>query len=85
MAVTIEPDRDRAAIGSTPEASEHGLDRLVEREAAVGQELGGHPHLGVDDPVGGEVLDALGAHALDRVARLHHRHGVAEALEVELE
>ena len=45
-------------------------------------QLGGEPHLGVDDAVGGEVLDALPGHPVQRVGRLHHRDGVREALEV---
>ena len=52
---------------------------------AIGQELGGHSDLGVDDPVRRQVLGALGAHALDRVARLHDRRRVAEPIEVQLE
>ena len=39
-----------------PEAVEHGLDDLVEREAGLDVQLGSEAHLGVDDAVGGEVL-----------------------------
>jgi hypothetical protein len=46
-------------------------------------ELGGEADLGVDDPVVGEVLGALGGHALQRLAGLHHRHRVGERLQVE--
>ena len=80
-----EPDRDRAALRAPPEPGEHGERRLVEGQAAIGEELGCHPHLGIDDAVGRQVLRALGRDALDRVAGLHDRQRVAEALEVELE
>ena len=77
-----QPDRDRSPLGASAEALEHGGDRFVERQAAIGQELGSHPDLGVDDAVGGKILDALRAHALDRVTRLHDGDGVTEPLEV---
>ena len=58
---------------------------LVEREAALGGELGRVPHFGVDHTVGREVLGALGRNTLDRIACLEKGDGVAESLEVELE
>ena len=44
--------------------------------------LGGKAHLGVDDPVLDQVLDALGRDALERLASLHHADGVGEARQV---
>ena len=85
MAVTMSPTVIERPSAPRRKPSEHRLDHFVEREAAIGQELGRHPHLGVDDPIRGEVLDALGAHAFDRIARLHHCDGMTEALEIELE
>jgi hypothetical protein len=80
-----QADRDRASLRPAPEAVEHGQHGFIERQAALGQQLGRHAHLGVHDAVGRQVLGTFGAHALDRVARLHDRDRVAEALEVELE
>ena len=67
------------------EAVEDRLHHLVEREPGLGAELGRHAHLGVHDPVGGEVLGALERHPLDRVLVLHHADRVGERLEVEHE
>ena len=47
--------------------------------------LGGVADLGVDHPVGGEVLDALPGDPGECVGRLHHRDGVVEGLEVALQ
>ena len=47
--------------------------------------LGGVAHLGVDDVVGREVLDALAGHPGQGVGLLHHRDGVVEGLEVALQ
>ncbi len=80
-----EPDRDRSALGTAPEAGEHRIGHLVEREATIGQQLGRHPDLGVHDAIGRQVLGALGRDPLDRIARLHDRDRVPESLEIELE
>ncbi len=45
-------------------------------------QLRGEAHLGVDDPVLGQILDALSGHALEGLGRLHDGHGVHEALQV---
>ena len=52
---------------------------------ALRRELGRVAHLGVDDAVVGQVLGALGGHPRDGLGRLHDRHRVAEAFEVELQ
>ena len=67
------------------EAGQPGLHDLVERQPALGRELGRIADLGVDDAVGREVLRALRGHAGDGVGRLHHADGVGEALEVQLQ
>ena len=71
--------RDRRADA---EALQHGLDDVLQREALLDVQLGCEAHLGVDDPVGGEVLRALGRHADQRVGGLEHGDGVAERLQV---
>ena len=68
-----------------PVALEDRLLDLVERQAALGAQLGRHADLGVDDAVGGQVLGALRGDADDRVALLHDPDRVRERLEVELE
>ena len=51
-------------------------------QALRGRQLGGEPHLGVDDAVGGEVERALAGHPVDRLGLLHHADGVRERLQV---
>ena len=70
---------------SFPETVEDRSHYLVQRQAALGGELGRIPHLGVGDVVGCEVLDALGSHPLDRITRLKKSNRVPEPLEIELE
>ena len=85
IAEQIEIDREVGA-GRTPlESGEHRLDHLVEGEPFLGAQFGGHPNLGVDDAVGGEVLGALVRDPLDRVVVLHHADRVGERLEVQHE
>jgi hypothetical protein len=59
-----------------------GLDHLVERQPLAQVLLGREPHLGVHDPVGGEILDLLGRHPLDVRGGLHDRDGVVECIQV---
>ncbi len=80
-----QPHGDRPARRPAAEAGEHRLDRLVEAQAAIGQELRRHAHLGVDDPIRRQVLRAFGGDSLDGVARLEDGDGVPEALQVLLE
>jgi hypothetical protein len=70
---------------SFAEAVKDRRHHFVERQAASRGEFGRIPHLGVDDVVGREVLDALGRHTLDRIGRLEEGNRVPEPLEVELE
>ena len=79
------PTDGRRAAGADREALEGRLDHLVERQAALGRELRCIADLGIGDAIRGQVLGALGGHADDGVALLHHRHGVREGLEVQLE
>ena len=58
------PRLARCRCGSPPGR----LDDLVERQAALGRQLGRVADLGIDDAIGGQVLGALGGHAHDRVA-----------------
>ena len=58
---------------SFAEAVKDRLHHFVERQAALGGELGRIPHLGVHDVVAREVLDALGRHTLDRVVYTGYR------------
>jgi hypothetical protein len=78
------PLHPRSAL-SFAEAVEDRPHHFVERQAALGGELGRIPHLGVEDVVGREVLDALGRHTLDRIPRLEEGNRVPEPVEVELE
>ena len=64
------------------EAGPHRGHDLVESEPRGDVLLGGVADLGVDDPVGRQVGDALARHALDGGLRLHHRDGVVERLEI---
>ena len=75
---------DPAAARGHPgvEALLHRRDDLVEGQPAADVLLGGVAHLGVDDAVGGEVLDALAGDPGDRRPVLHDRDGVVEGLEV---
>ena len=67
------------------EALLHRVHDLVEREAAGEVLLGGVAHLGVDDAVGGQVLDALAGDPGELLGGLHHRDGVVEGLQVALQ
>ncbi len=75
---------DPAAARGHPrvEALLHRRDDLVERQPARDVLLGGVAHLGVDDAVRGEVLDALAGDPGDRRTVLHDGDGVVEGLEV---
>ena len=64
------------------EAREHRLEHILEPQAAFGVQLGRKTHLGVDDPVLGQVLDALLGDAPERLGSLHHADGMGEALQV---
>ena len=61
------------------------LDHVVESEPPLEVLLGRVADLGVDDPVGREILGALARDAHQRLARLHHTDRVRERLEVEHE
>ena len=76
---------DSPAAAAAPEPLEHGLDHLVQAQPAGHVQLGGEPDLGVDHPVGGQVLGALGGHPDQRLAGLHDRHRVLERVQVVLE
>ena len=73
VVLTIDPRLVPSAIVYEPPAP--GLDVLFGRVA----------DLGVDDPVGGQVLGALGRDPLDGVPGLHDPDRVLEGLEVLLE
>ena len=64
------------------EAGEHRVDDRVQRQPAVDVQLGREPDLGVDDGVGGEVLDALEGHPVQRLGGLHDPDGVRERLQI---
>ena len=81
------PDTDVAAgalggIFALLDALLHGLDDLVEREAASQVLLRRPADLAVDDAVGGEILNELARHPREPLAGLHHRRGDVERLEV---
>ena len=67
------------------EALLHGRDHLVEGQPGLDVLLGGVADLGVDDAVGGQVLDALAGHPGHRRTGLHHADGVVEGLQVALQ
>ena len=56
---------------ATTEPGQGGLHDLVQGHARLEVQLGGEPDLGVHDAIGGEVLDALGRHPLERLGGLH--------------
>ena len=74
-----------ARLATLPETVEHGLDHLVQAEPALGVQLGREPHLGVHDPVGGQVLGAFGGDPAQRVRGLHHPDRVPEGVQVDLQ
>ena len=81
---------DRATVGRRPIHARskpigHRVDDRVEAEPTAGRQLGRIADLGVDHPVGRQVLGALGRDPRDRRRRLHDPDGVGERLEVELE
>ncbi len=76
---TIRPP---AAAIALLEAALHRADDLVQGEAGGDVLLGGVADLGVHHSVGGEVLDALAGHPLDRRGGLHDPDRVVEGLEV---
>ena len=65
------------------EPVDDGLHHLVQRQPLLRAQLRGHPHLGVDHAIGGEVHGALVRHPLDGIAVLHDADGVGERLQVE--
>ena len=88
--MTSELHDDRVArgggsLGADAEPFEHGFDRLVERQATARTELRGHPDLGIDDAVGGQILSAFRRDARDRIRPLHDPERVGERLEVKLQ
>ena len=76
-------DREVGARRAALEPGEHRVEHLVERQTGLDVQLGGEAHLGVHDPVVGEILGALEGDPLDRVAVLHDADRVGERLEVE--
>ena len=83
-------DRDPAPgpglVGTAlAEPVEYRLDHLVQAQPALGVQLGGEADFGVDDPVRGQVLGALGRHPAQGVRRLHDRDRVPERVEVHLQ
>ena len=65
---------------TVPEAGVDRLDDLLEGQALDQVLLGGVADLGVDHPVGGEVLHALAGHPVQPRLGLHHRQGLVERL-----
>jgi len=72
-------------VGALAETLEDGLDHLVQAQPALGVQLGREPDLGVDHPVGGQVLGALRGHPPQRIRGLHDRDRVPERIEVNLQ
>ena len=74
-----------AVARALPEALEHRLDHGFEAQALLDVQLRGEAHLGVDDPVRGQVLGALGRHPDECIRGLHDGDRVPERLQVALE
>ena len=72
----------RGLLHAGGEAGQHRLGDRLQAEAVLGVELRGEADLGIDDPVVGQVLDALAGDTLERLRRLHHGDRVLEAFEV---
>ena len=68
--------------GTGRDPVQHSLHDLVQRQTAHGVQLRCEPDLGVDDPVGGQILDAFRRHPDQRLPGLHHGCGVHECLQV---
>ncbi len=75
-------DADAGLLRPLPEPFLHRLHDGGQRETALGVQLGGEAHLGVDHAVLGEVERALPRHPHERVGRLHHPDGVREGRQV---
>ena len=58
-----------AGLLTVGEPGQHRVDHRVERQPAVDVQFGGEPDLGVDDGVGGQVLDAFERHPVQRLRR----------------
>ena len=67
------------------ETIQNGLNHLVEVQALFDVQLRGEPHLGIDHPVRGQILHALGRDPDQCVTGLHHAHRVRERLQVALQ
>ena len=79
--------RDGASVGAdgllaVGEPGQHRVDDVVERQPFVDVQFRREPDLGVDHVVGGQVLDALVGHPVQRLGRLHHPDRVRERLQV---
>ena len=74
--------RPRRPLG---EPGQHRVHDLVEGQPLLDVQLGREPDLGVDHPVRGEVLGALGGDPLQRGLGLHDGDGVRERLQVALQ
>ena len=67
------------------ESIEHSINNLIQAQAAVGMQLGCEAHLGVDDPIGCQILGTLTCNAGQRLRCLRDTDGVLEGLEVALQ
>ena len=76
-------DQDRVARGrrftfAAPEPVGDGADDRLERQPVVLVQLGGEPHLGIDDAIVGQVERRLGSDAFDVGLGLHDGQRVLE-------
>lgn len=76
-----ESDFDAEIVG-VAQASEDGLDGVVHRHSLRSVGFWCKANLGVDDPIVGEVLDAVSGHPLEGMGGLHHRQRVPEHFQV---
>ena len=76
------PAGARRGLLPVGESGQHRRYHLVQRQPALGVQLGREPHLRVDDVVGGEVDHALEGDSVQGRRGLHHRDGVGERLQI---
>ena len=79
------PGHDAEVPLAAGQAAQLGGDRLVEREAALGAQVGAVAHLEVAEIVARRILAHLVRHPLDGLGRLQHRDGGVELLQELLE
>ena len=77
-----DPPHQAGGGGPRPHSVEAGLDDGVGAEPTAGEEVGREAEFGIDDTVGGQVLDSFTSDTGDRLCCLHDTHRVREGVEI---